>query len=49
MDAYKVVLLLMHEFLFVGMVMLLVIMIMQSQIRAFVGANFIKQYFQLVK
>lgn len=40
-------LLLLHEFLLINMVMLLFIMIMQSQIRAIVGANFIKKYLEM--
>ena len=45
----QLILLVFHEFLLVGLISYLVIMILQSQIRAIVCANFIKQYFLLRK
>lgn len=48
-EIIKLGLVLLHEFVFVSVVFLVVIMILQSQIRAIVNANFIKQYLEIKK
>jgi len=40
-------LIILHEFLFVSLMFLVVVMIFQSQIRAIVNANFIKKYLEI--
>jgi hypothetical protein len=40
-------LIILHEFLFVSLMFLVVVMIFQSQIRAIVNANFIKKYLEM--
>ncbi len=46
-EIIKLGLVFLHEFVFVSVVFLVVIMIFQSQIRAIVNANFIKQYLEI--
>ncbi len=46
-EIIKLALVFLHEFVFVSVVFLVVIMIFQSQIRAIVNANFIKQYLEI--
>ncbi len=46
-EIIKLGLVFLHEFVIVSVVFLVVIMIFQSQIRAIVNANFIKQYLEI--
>ena len=46
-EIIKLALVFLHEFVIVSVVFLVVIMIFQSQIRAIVNANFIKQYLEI--
>ena len=46
-EVIKLFLIILHEFLFVSLMFLVVVMIFQSQIRAIVNANFIKKYLEM--
>ena len=46
-EVIKLLLIIFHEFLFVSLMFLVIVMIFQSQIRAIVNANFIKKYFEM--
>ena len=48
-EVIKLSLVFLHEFVFVSVFFLVVISIFQSQIRAIVNANFIKQYLEIKK
>jgi hypothetical protein len=48
-EVIKLLLILLHEFLFVSLMFMVIIMIFQSQTRAIVNANFIKKYLEMKK